>query len=256
MRKLKMREILELMMPDIVREQPQLLFTYPDEKEESDEYCAIRKIDIVPLDMQKKVLNRILPLMCEYEEGDGYYSLPCEPAEPQEEIEVKDYNFFLMSVNCEVWTDTLMYNSLHIRGFDTYYELKSYIDTTYTNFSIFRVYVKALDEYRRVDFKGDYEEETGRWSDFSIPSIAEFFPISLTNKDYQVNIPYFVGIIPSFELFKDYISFSFIERTKKHKPFNLIGCIAYENKKYTYEAKFDGMLFGMDFKEKEKEETV
>ena len=256
MKKLKMRKLLELMMPEIVREQPQLLFTYPDEKDESDEYCAVKKIDIVSLELQNKVLNRLLPLMCEYEEGGGYYSLPCEPADASEDIEVNAFNFFLMSVDCEVWTDTLMYNSLHIRGFDTYYELKSYIDTTYTNFSIFRVYVKALDEYRRVDFKGDYDEDTGRWSDFSIPSIAEFFPITLMNKDYQVNIPYFVGIIPSFELCKDYLSFSFIERTKKHKPFNLIGCIAYENKKYIYEAKFDGMLFGMDFKEKEKEETI
>ena len=255
MSNLRLKQVLELMMPDIVREQPQLLFTYPDEKEESDEYFAIKKRDIVSLDMQKKVLNRILPLMCEYEEGDGYYSLPCEPAEPQEEIEVKDYNFFLMSVNCEVWTDTLMYKSLHIRGFDTYYELKSYIDTTYSNFSIFRVYAKALDEYRRVDFKGDYDEESGRWSDFSIPSIAEFFPVSITNKDYNIVLPYSVGIIPTIQLYKEYVSFVFSDIIKKNKPFNISGYVAYENKKYKYNVRFDGLKLGVDFEEKQKSEN-
>ena len=247
MSNLKMKEVLELMMPEIVREKPQLLFTYPNEKSESDEYFAIRKIDIVPLDKQKKVLNKLLPLMCEYEEGDGYYSLPCEPAEPQEEIELNAYNFFLMSVECEAWTDTIMYNSLHIRGFDTYYELKSYIDTTYTNFSIFRVYVKALDEYRRVDFKGDYEEGTGRWSGFSIPSIAEFFPVSITNKDYNIVLPYSVGVIPSIQLYKEYVSFMFSDIMKKNKPFNISGYVAYENKKYTYKVIFDGLKLGVDF---------
>ena len=29
-----------------------------------------------------------------------------------------------------------------------------------------------------------------------------------------------------------------------------------ENKKYIYEAKFDGLILGIDFKEKEKEETI
>ncbi len=228
---ISMKTLLGIMAIDIVRD-------WTD--------CTNKKL-YVPLEVQQKVIASLLPTMCAGKTKDEFYSkhnfINNEP------LFMNMWNFFLMYVEYEESTNEMEHKSIRIKGFDTFLELKNFVENVFSQIDMFRVYINSLDEYKNVDYKYSVNQESGRITNFSIPSLAEFFPVDIIKggKYEKITIPYFAGIIPSLSIYKDYVVFVYSDYFIECEPFEVQGKIAYEGQILSYTINFDGHCGYGDF---------
>jgi hypothetical protein len=87
--------------------------------------CEVKKLS-VSMEEQQKVITSLLPTM-QYSETDGeFYSV--HGLFHNKELWVKQYNFFVMYVEYEDVSEMVKYKSVHIKGFNTYYGLKTFVE--------------------------------------------------------------------------------------------------------------------------------
>ena len=60
---------------------------------------------------------------------------------------------------------------------------------------MFRVYAKSFDEYKGVEYKYCVNQESKKITDFSIPSLAEFFPVNFTNGKNGKSVCFFLSSV-------------------------------------------------------------
>jgi hypothetical protein len=122
------------------------------------------------------------------------------------------------------------------------YGLKNFIEKEFYGIDMFRVYVKSFDEYKGVEYKYCVNQESEKITDFSIPSLAEFFPVNFTNgkNGKRITIPYFAGVVPCLSLYKEYVAFVISEYFIEGEPFEVKGHVTYDGKRLSYVVMFDG----------------
>lgn len=221
---IRLKDLLSIMAVDIVR----------------DSTNCEGKILSVPLEKQQSVITSLLPTMRSGEVAGEFYSV--HTLLHDKELLVKEYNFFVMYVEYEEVSETVEYKSVHIKGFNTYYGLKNFIEKEFYSIDMFRVYVKSFDEYKGVEYKYCVNQESEKITDFSIPSLAEFFPVNFTNgkNGKRITIPYFAGVVPCLSIYKEYVTFVISEYFIEGEPFEVKGHVTYEGKRLSYVVKFDG----------------
>lgn len=160
-----LEHVLELMAVDIVRSGK-----YPSLPVDDPLYKDIKDVDIsdgiIPLRVQKAYVDAILP--CMIRENDEVVSLPCEPATPAPSINFRYGSYFVMYSVLEPWVDDLCTTEIHIKDVSTYSDLKKFIEEL-KGIDKLSVYALVDMQYRKVDFKADYNAYTRKWSNFSIP---------------------------------------------------------------------------------------
>lgn len=162
---LSLEKVLDLMAVDIVRSGK-----FPSLPVDDPLYEDINDVDIsdgiIPLRMQKAYVEGILPCMIRM--NDEVVSLPCEPAEPVPSINFRYGSYFVLYSVLEPWVDDLCTTEIHIKDVSTYSDLKIFIEGL-KDIRELSVYALVDLQYRKVDFRANYNVYDRKWSDFSIP---------------------------------------------------------------------------------------
>jgi len=236
--KIKIKDLLEVMAPALVLNPPSTI------GEEVDELNTGENLNnVVSLKEQIKVVEKVLPLVIG--KRSEFISMPM-PMSEEKEFEVDALPFFIMYVESEKWQGDEYFKCLHLKGFESFEDLKAYIECR--NLSVIHIYVKDLNTYKEVRFKGYYDTDEHSWDDIEIPCLCEIEEIQFEKGKEFIIIPYIVGLFPSVSLVKEYIAFLIAEGYfEKDIKFMVEGNFNYEGKAYYYKMSSDGMTMKADY---------
>lgn len=212
--------------------------------EEVDDYNTGENLkSVISLKEQVEVVEKVLPLVIGKE--SEFISMPM-PMSEEKEFEVDAFPFFIMYVESEKWQGDEYFKCLHLMGFESFEELKAYIECR--TLSVIHIYVKDLNTYKEVRFKGYYDTDEHTWDDIEIPCLCEIEEIQFEKGKEFITIPYIVGLFPSVSLVKEYIAFLIAEGYfEKDIKFMVEGNFNYEGKAYYYKMSSDGMTMKADY---------
>lgn len=240
MGKIKIKDLLWVMAPALVRNPPSTVGENGDEFNTGEELKYI-----ISLTEQVKVVEKAVHLVIGKE--DEFISMPIPMAE-EKEFEVKTFNYFVMYVDCEKWQGDEYFNCLHIKGFDTFNELKKYLEETKRALPVIHLYVKDLHTYKEVRFKGYYDTDDNTWDNIEIPCLCEIEEIQFEKGKDFITVPSYVGLFSSVSLIEEYLTFLIAEGYfEKGIEFMVEGEFKYEGKEYYYKMSSDGMTFKLDY---------